>query len=187
MKRTIHVLLCVAGIVPVILSEANAQSNTDVRHLLKRLEENSDRFAKSFDSALDHSTLNGSRTEDEMNAYVHEFEEATDRLKDHYEDRGSDPDSAREVFLRARGIDSFMRRYRMGPRATGDWEVVRSDLDAWARCYNLIGTGRCNPQLLGMGVRRASCQTTNTSVRQASRVRVAKSTCGCRTASARGR
>jgi hypothetical protein len=56
--------------------------------VLKRLEEDTDRFSKSLDSALDRSVLNGTQAEDEINGYVHQFEEATDRLKDRYEDQG---------------------------------------------------------------------------------------------------
>ena len=41
--------------------------------------------------------LNGTKAEDEINGYVHQFEEATDRLKDRYEDQGAAPNAAREV------------------------------------------------------------------------------------------
>lgn len=61
----------------------------DVKRVLKRLEEDTDRFSKSLDSALDRSVLNGTQAEDEINGYVHQFEEATDRLKDRYEDQGA--------------------------------------------------------------------------------------------------
>lgn len=152
MRRT---MLVIIGMLSVLLVTSIRASAQDVRHLLKRLEENTDRFAKSMDDALDHSSLNGSRTEDEINAYVHDFEEATDRLNSTYDDRGYDPDNAREVIVRARRIDCVMRKYNLGLRARGDWEVVRADLDAWERNYRFAGGGGPNSQLQG-GFRQAA-------------------------------
>jgi hypothetical protein len=208
MRRTVLVIMSVLGIVQFTSTEASAQ---DVRYLLKRLEENTDRFAKSLDDALDHSSLNGSRTEDEINAYVHDFEEATDRLKDDYEDRGYDPDNAREVIVRARKIDCFMRQYDLGIRARGDWQVVRADLDAWERNYRFAGAGGPNPQLEG-GFRQAAwrsglpCEqsgyvgsrTSGPCVKQTARkaqtkrvqtarVRTTRRACDCPTSSGKGR
>ena len=93
----------------------------DVKQILRRLEDNTDRFSKSLDSALDHSPLNGTRAEDEINGYVHDFEEATDHLKDRYSDNGAAPNLAREVLARGQSIDRFMRRNRLGGarKATG--------------------------------------------------------------------
>lgn len=140
MNRKIPTLICV--LITVLLAQlgtikAEGQAREDVKRILKSLEENTDRFTKSLDSALDHSRINGTHTEDEINAYVHDFEEATDRLKDRYEDRGQAPNSAREVLIRARNINTFMRRYRLGPKAEGDWQIVRSDLNALARAYGI--------------------------------------------------
>ncbi len=132
LTSAVAIALALAGGV----ERASAQRQ-DVDRILRRLEENTDRFTKSLDSALDHSPLNGTRAEDEVNGYVHDFEEATDRLKDHYEDSGAAPNSAREVLVRAQNIDRFMRRNRLGGRAAGDWQVVRSDLNALARAYRL--------------------------------------------------
>jgi hypothetical protein len=104
---------------------------------LRQLEEDTDRFAKSLDNDLDHSRINGTRQEDEINAYVHAFEEATDRLKDRYEDRGTAPGLARAVLDRGRAIDRFMRRNRTGGRSEGDWRHVRNSLNKLAWAYNL--------------------------------------------------
>jgi hypothetical protein len=108
-----------------------------LKETLKQLEEDSDRFAKSLDNDLYHSRLNGTRREDEINAYVHEFEEATDRLKNRYEDRGTAPGLARTVLDRGRAIDRFMRRNRTGGRSEGDWRQVRNSLDKLAWAYNI--------------------------------------------------
>ena len=138
MKRTIFSLISAVTITLMFSVVANAQwYRGDLKNTLKRLEEDSDRFAKSLDSDLDHSRLNGTRREDEINAFVHRFEEATDRLKDRYEDQGYAPNAAREVLERGRDIDRFMRRNRTGPRSEADWRIVRNSLTKLAWAYRI--------------------------------------------------
>jgi hypothetical protein len=202
MRKTMLVVMAVLGFVCFTSIEANAQSDQDVRHLLKRLEDNADRFRSSLDHALDHSSLNGSRTEDEINAYVHDFEKATDRLKHDYEHHGSDPDNSREVILRARKIDCMMRQYDLGLRAKGDWQVVRNDLDAWERFYRFAGAGALSNQYRGGQVAWRSnlpCDSSATHSHasgshvqktarrvQSTRVRASKPSCNCPTSSGKG-
>ena len=81
--------------------------------------------------------LNGTKAEDEINGYVHQFEEATDRLKDRYEDQGAAPNAAREVLSRGQSIDRFMRRNNLGGKAESDRRLVRSDLGLLARAYRI--------------------------------------------------
>jgi len=109
----------------------------DLRENLRRLEQDSDRFAKSLDSDLDHSRLNGTNLEDEINGYVHRFEEATDRLKDRCEDQGYAPGAAREVLERGREIDGFMRRNDTGFRSESNWPRVRNSLTKLAWAYKI--------------------------------------------------
>jgi hypothetical protein len=137
MKRLASILCVLVLIQLAVPTWTIAVQREDVKRLLKRLEENTDHFSKSLDDALDHSTLNGTRAEDEINGYVHQFEEATDRLKDRYEDHGAAPGAAREVLNRGQNIDRFMRRNRLGGRAESDWQVVRSDLNLLARMYRI--------------------------------------------------
>ena len=107
----------------------------NVREIIRELESDTDRFKSSLDSALDRSTLNGTRAEDEINAYVKQFEEATDRLRDRSEDREYAPNLAREVLARGRSINGFMRANRLGGRAESDWVQVRNDLNRLANSY----------------------------------------------------
>ena len=137
MKKAIAVLMILVAVQLAVPFWTVAAQREDVKRLLKRLEEDTDRFSKSLDSALDRSTLNGTKAEDEINGYVHQFEEATDRLKDRYEDQGAAPGAAREVLTRGQAIDRFMRRNRLGGKAESDWQVVRSDLNLLARTYRI--------------------------------------------------
>ena len=109
----------------------------NVREIIRQLETDTDDFKSSLDSALDHSTLNGTRAEDEINEYVKHFEEATDRLKSRSEDREYAPNAAREVLTRGRSINVFMRTHRLGGRAESDWAKVRNDLNRLSNAYYL--------------------------------------------------
>ena len=107
----------------------------NVREVIRDLESDTDRYKDSLDNALDHSRLNGSRTEDEINEHVKRFEEATDRLRDRAEDRQYAPNLAREVLNRGRSINVFMRRHRLDGQAESDWAKVRNDLNRLANSY----------------------------------------------------
>src|SRR4030095_16652763 len=137
MKKAISVLTILVAVQLAVPYWTVAAQREDVKRVLKRLEEDTDRFSKSLDSALDRSVLNGTKAEDEINGYVHQFEEATDRLKDRYEDQDAAPEAAREVLNRGQTIDRFMRRNRLGGRAESDWQIVRSDLNLLARAHRV--------------------------------------------------
>ena len=107
----------------------------NVRETIRQLESDTDQFKSSLDSALDRSSINGSRAEDEINDYVKKFEEATDRLRDRSEDRDYAPNAAREVLSRGRAINNFMRSNRLGGRAESDWVRVRNNLNRLANSY----------------------------------------------------
>ena len=109
----------------------------NVREIIRDLESDTDRYKSSLDSALDRSRLNGSRAEDEINDYVKQFEQATDRLRDRAEDRQYAPNLAREVLNRGRSINTFMRRNRLGGEAESHCAKVRNDLNRLSNAYNL--------------------------------------------------
>ena len=138
MKRILYSALMVLTIVAATSTVVQAQwYRGNLKETLRRLEEDSDHFSKSLDNDLDHSALNGTRAEDEINGYVHDFEEATDKLKDRFEDQKYSPGLAREVLVRGRSINSFMRRHRLGERSMTDWIRVRQSLDRLAYAYRI--------------------------------------------------
>ena len=107
----------------------------NVLEIIRQLESDTDKFKSSLDKALDDSHLNGTRAEDEINAFVKRFEEATDRLRNNAEDQQHAPRAAREVLNRGRAINRFMTRNRLGANAEGDWARVRNDLGRLADAY----------------------------------------------------
>jgi len=138
MKRILYSALMVLTILAAMSTVVQAQwYRGNPKETLRRLEEDTDHFSKSLDNDLDHSSLNGTRAEDEINGYVHDFEEATDKLKDRFEDQKYSPGLAREVLIRGRRINTFMRRNHLGERSMTDWVRVRQSLDRLAYAYRI--------------------------------------------------
>ena len=90
-------------------------SEDEIESLLSRIDSLSDSFRKSLNSALDKSEFNNTRTEEYFNAFVKDFEAATDSLKSRYKDKDAASDSAEEVLRRAKFIDEHMRKALRSP------------------------------------------------------------------------
>jgi DNA repair ATPase RecN len=137
----VSILLTLAQVNPLAHGNSLAQRTTVVRtnvhQIIRNLETDTDTFKSSLDRALDHSPLDGTRSEDEINEYVKQFEHATDKLKDKAEDQKYAPSLAREVLVRGRSINSFMRKHQLGQDANNDWARVRDDLTLLARGYRI--------------------------------------------------
>jgi hypothetical protein len=113
-------------------------SDREVENILRRIEQQSDRFRSALDSSLDQSGLNGTSEEDDINRFVKEFYERTKTLRDHFDDRKSTSADVQAVLDRAVSIDSFMRRNRMrDTNAAREWERLRTNLDELAQVYNV--------------------------------------------------
>lgn len=110
-----------------------------VEELIHRIEAQSDVFRKSLDAALDQSRLDGTRREDDVNAFVKEFYKETKRLHDHFDAHKSTAGDVQTVLNRAAQIDQFMRRNRLqrDREAQREWLQLRAQLDELARLYNV--------------------------------------------------
>src|SRR4051794_31056030 len=139
-KRTaaILTLMFLAGFATVAQAQRPYRlSEGDLKQLIARLEQHTDQFRKSLDGSLDHSRLDGSRAEDRINDFVKAFEEATDHLKDRFDDNQSASATVQEVLDRAARIDRFMVNHRLSGRVSDDWMRVRADLDELASTYSV--------------------------------------------------
>ena len=116
---------------PYRVSESNVQS------LLTRIESRTDSFRREINSALDRSILNNTRSEESLLAYIGDFENATDRLKQNFDARRSTTADVEEVLNRAAFIDNFMRDYRFTGGAETQWRLVRTDLETLANYYTV--------------------------------------------------
>jgi hypothetical protein len=133
--------LVVAGIAAnpsaTVAQEPSRLSDDQVERLLERNEKSADKYRDSLDDALDKSKLDDSAREKEINRYVKEFEDATDKLEKHFDDKKAASDDVKNVLTRAIRLDNLMSRYPFTDRAQGDWRLLRGDLDELARAYGV--------------------------------------------------
>jgi AcrR family transcriptional regulator len=113
-------------------------TDREVETILRRIEQQSDRFRSALDASLDRSRFNGTNEEDDINRFVKEFYERTKTLRDHFDDHKSTSADVQAVLDRAASIDSFLRRNRLrNDRAEREWEQLRGNLDELAQVYNV--------------------------------------------------
>ncbi|HXG91756.1 MAG TPA: hypothetical protein VNN73_05220 [Blastocatellia bacterium] len=112
-------------------------SDDEVKNLLSRIESEADTFRKSLNTALDESRFNSTSMEDDINSFVKGFEEATDHLKDRFNNKQSAAADVEEVLRRAARIDAFMQHHRLTVRAQEDWSRLRASLDELAAAYGI--------------------------------------------------
>jgi archaellum component FlaC len=112
-------------------------SDKEVERLLKQIENQTKTFRKSLDSSLDHSRVNGTRREDDINAFMKSFEEQTKHLHDRFNGHRSVAADVQSVLDRAAAIDGFMGRQHLRGRAEEDWYALRRNLDELAQAYNV--------------------------------------------------
>lgn len=114
----------------------------EVERTIRRVENASDRFVRSFDNSLDRSRLDGSWREDRLNERAAELERELDILRQEFDrtDRYQDTRAqVSRVLTTAQGINSTVARRRLAPNAERQWATVRRELNALAAHYNLRG------------------------------------------------
>ncbi|HZB46917.1 MAG TPA: hypothetical protein VE360_16790, partial [Pyrinomonadaceae bacterium] len=163
------------------LTAAHAQrrpyrmNDRQVDELIRRVETSADRFRVTLANALDRSTYDRTRTEDDINRFVQSFESATDQLRDRFNRRVSVAADVESVLRQASDINQFMLRNRLTQRAQTDWSQVRNDLNALAQAYGVgwqwnqqgtfpppVGSGvpsRIDDQQVGAIIRRIENRT----------------------------
>ena len=111
-------------------------SDRQISDILRRLEQNSGRFRNSLDASLDRSRADGTRAEDDINAFVRDFDNSVEQLRQRFNDRRSVSADVETVLQKATVIDNFMGR-NSAARSENDWASVKTDLDALASAYGV--------------------------------------------------
>ncbi len=112
-------------------------TDRQVSAVLQSLERNSDTFRTATTAALDRSSFNNTRTEDEIVNYINDFEDATDNLKRNFEGKSSVGEDVTDVIGRAANINRFLQQYRLTTAVTTSFARIRTDLTTLARYYNV--------------------------------------------------
>ncbi|HJQ25617.1 MAG TPA: hypothetical protein VKA60_16975 [Blastocatellia bacterium] len=121
----------------VVERHARRINDSDVKAIISRIDAQAEHFRHSLHDALNHSHFNHTSAEDDINAFVKNFERSTDRLKDHFGKHNAAAGDAEEVMRRAARIDVFMRNHELSTRAQEDWQALRRNLDELALAYSV--------------------------------------------------
>src|SRR5215510_15328486 len=108
---TIISVLMLAAVFSVVVRAQDAPyrlNDKEVKRLMNQLKKDTGRFRKSFDSSLDRSRLNGSHREDDINRFLKNYEDATERLYSRFKDNKSVGGDVEVVLDGAAEIDTFM-------------------------------------------------------------------------------
>ncbi|HWN07855.1 MAG TPA: hypothetical protein VNO50_00975 [Pyrinomonadaceae bacterium] len=142
---SIAVGLCMLMALSVSVSAQNRRYNrvntkAEIDRLIRRVENQSDRFVRSFDRSLDNSRLDGTMREDNLNQRASALETDLDYLRQQFDrtDRYLDTRSqVSRVMSTAEGINGVVRRRRLGGNTERAWAQLRSELNALASAYNV--------------------------------------------------
>jgi hypothetical protein len=138
--RKITTLIISAVFVALVVAAGPIRAQESTTSLIKQLREDTERFGNSVDKALDRSSIDGSRLEDEINAYVKSFEEQIGILKGDWEEkRDTTKASAEELMVRGRKINNFLKEHndRFKSPVHTEWKSVKLDIGRIAKANNL--------------------------------------------------
>ena len=138
MRKITTLIFGAALAVLVMAGSAWAQESTT--SLIKQLREDTDRFQKTVNTALDRSSIDGTNAEDEINRYVNEFEDAIGKFKDSWEDARDEAKGwAGEVMVRGRAIDRFLKKHAdsFNSGVHTDWATVKLDIGRIAKANDV--------------------------------------------------
>lgn len=115
----------------------------DERYLkdsIQRLDRLAKDFERDLDRALDHSRVDGTRREDQINAQGHDFRRAVSSLKSNFgngRDLNRSRDEARRVLQEAQQFDRIGRSRQIDNRVASEWSQIQQELRIISDAYGL--------------------------------------------------
>jgi hypothetical protein len=117
-----------------------------LRDSVQRLDRLSKDFENDMDRALDHSRVDGTRREDEINSVVKDFRRAVGNLKSRVgngRDLNRSVNEAERVLQLADQVDRYGAR-RLDSRTSSEWSQIQSELRTISDVYGLNYRGDNN-------------------------------------------
>ena len=115
-----------------------------VKDSVKRLNNLAKDFERDMDRALDHSRVDGTRREDQINSVVHDFRRAVGDLKSRVgngRDLNRSYNEAQRVMSLADQVDRFGAR-RLDSRTASEWSQIQGELRNISDIYGIGYRGR---------------------------------------------
>ena len=121
---------------PVDSGRSPRLSDSQLDQLIRRIETGSDTFKSSLTEALGRR-YNQTRSPDNMNEALRDFDNATDQLRNQFNAKQPVVDYVGRLLARATPIDTFMHNNQLTNRTQSDWSTLHGDLSTLAGAFNL--------------------------------------------------
>jgi hypothetical protein len=140
-----HVLrnwICWLFLVPICTSflTSAAQerlSDKDVEATMKNLKEDSKKFRKTFDSAVEKSTIRKTSQEKEAKGLSQQFEKQTEAMLNQFKDKKKADAGLAAVMNTSEQLQKTIETAGISSQVTTDWARVQTSLDALAKEFNV--------------------------------------------------
>ncbi len=117
-------------------------TKVDLGDIVDRLTKKSGNFKEHFDSAIEHSMMDGTKLEDRAKHRADDLHDAAKKLADVYGDKRdkahpSVRDQVDKTLSAAADVSRIMKGHRFTDKLQEEWDRLRSDLNALAAVYEL--------------------------------------------------
>jgi len=123
---------------PTFLSSAQERlSDKDVEATMKNLKEDSKKFRKTFDSAVEKSTIRKTSQEKEAKGLSQQFEKQTEAMLNQFKDKKKADASLSTVLSTSEQLQKMMETAGISSQVSTDWSRVQTSLDTLAKEFNV--------------------------------------------------
>jgi hypothetical protein len=140
-KRIVSVVILFAFSVVGVCAQRQPQSyrinDRKVSVILQRLERSCNQFHNSLNSALLQSSIDQTRSENDINTFEPGFENAIHQFRSQFGRHLEGVADIESVLGQASLINGFMARNRLDRKVHSDWAAVRTDLNGLATFYGV--------------------------------------------------
>ena len=147
MKKCVPLAIVVA-LLPGILSAQprrgvpppGSERSGNISRVIADCEGRTNEFKRSLRMALDRSSLNNTRREDELNRDANRLEQAMNRVRESWNLEHNPPRTRRSVedaIAVGQNINRTMIRRRLHPDVQRQWDIVRGELNRLAEVFEL--------------------------------------------------
>ena len=138
-------MLIGAPLTPARAQDANREvvnAPSDVGAVVDHVQKLSAEFKGSFDKAISHSMIDGTRMESNAKHRADDLHDAANKLGDVFHDKKdkNNPavrNQADKTLAAASELNHVMLEHRFTDKLQRDWDMLRSNLNALARVYDL--------------------------------------------------
>jgi hypothetical protein len=137
--RSMFVLFALAaiGLSAQTQRRPNRVTDRQVGGILQQLEQSSNRFRGTLNTALIQAHIDETRPQNDINSFEPAFVSAIDQFRDRFTQHIAVAADVENILQRAQLVNGFMTRNRLNAQVQNDWTSVRADLNSLSNAYSI--------------------------------------------------